>query len=211
MVRPPPSLILTFLRLRTNAGAPGVLTCTQADPSSRRSTLSLTDRAAFITAIHCLNALPARTPQSTAPGARTLYDDFIVAHILQTPFVHASGLFLPFHRHLLHLFADALRDRCGYSGPLPYWDWTTSYADPRTAAVFDGGPHSLGGNGAFVPGRNGTVISLPGGAPMVIPPATGGGCVTRADGCGATRRANSRSVRRARRQDAGPCRRSSLR
>ncbi|KAL2149028.1 hypothetical protein VTH82DRAFT_1714 [Thermothelomyces myriococcoides] len=155
--------------------------CTAQNIQRRQewSTLSLTDRAAFITAIHCLNALPARTPQSTAPGARTLYDDFIVAHILQTPFVHASGLFLPFHRHLLHLFADALRDRCGYSGPLPYWDWTTSYADPRTAAVFDGGPHSLGGNGAFVPGRNGTVISLPGGAPMVIPPATGGGCVTR--------------------------------
>ncbi|KAL2186890.1 Di-copper centre-containing protein [Thermothelomyces heterothallicus CBS 203.75] len=141
------------------------------------NTLSPDDRAAFISAIHRLNALPARTPQSTAPGARALYDDFIVAHILQTPFVHASGLFLPFHRHLLHLFAGALRDRCDYAGPLPYWDWTASYADPRAAAVFDGGPHSLGGNGAFVPGRNATVISVPGGAHVVIPPATGGGCV----------------------------------
>ncbi|KAL2162525.1 hypothetical protein VTH06DRAFT_7439 [Thermothelomyces fergusii] len=165
--------ILDVIKNRTSG-------CTAQTIQRRKewTALSLEDRAAFISAIHCLNALPARTPQSTAPGARAVYDDFIVAHILQTPFVHASGLFLPFHRHFLHLFAGALRDRCGYGGPLPYWDWTTSWADPRTAAVFDGGPLSLGGNGAFVPGRNGTVIALPGGARQVIPPATGGGCVT---------------------------------
>ncbi|KAL2193336.1 hypothetical protein P885DRAFT_45786 [Corynascus similis CBS 632.67] len=139
-------------------------------------------RASFISAIHCLNALPARTPSSVAPGAHKLYDDFIVTHIQQTPFVHASGLFLPFHRHLLHLFSLALRDpRCdggGYDGPLPYWDWTASYTDPRAAAVFDpADPYSLGGNGEFVPNRNGTVIGLPGGRSKTIPAATGGGCV----------------------------------
>lgn len=64
---------------------------------------------------------------------------------------------------------------------MPYWDWTRTFADPRGAEVFDGGEESsLGGNGAVVEAgrRRGEVrIGLPGGGEMVIPPATGGGCV----------------------------------
>lgn len=149
-------------------------------PSSltpRRTTLNTTTQKSFISAIYCLAALPALTPPTHAPGARFLYDDFIVTHIDQTPFVHASGLFLPWHRQFLHLFAASLSQQCGYTGPLPYWDWTGSFSDPRTAAVFDGSETSLGGNGKFVAGRNHTRIELPGGREMLIPPATGGGCV----------------------------------
>ncbi|KAK4142681.1 uncharacterized protein C8A04DRAFT_38068 [Dichotomopilus funicola] len=154
--------------------------CTSKNIQRRKewSTLSKEDKHAFITAIHCLNTLPARTPLTTAPGARFLYDDFIVTHIHQTPAVHASGLFLPFHRHLVHLFQNTLRTHCAYHAPLPYWDWTKTYADPRNADVFDGSEYSLGGNGVYVPGRNPTRISLPGGLSKDIPPATGGGCVT---------------------------------
>ncbi|KAH6617539.1 hypothetical protein F5144DRAFT_660919 [Chaetomium tenue] len=111
------------------------------------SALTLPERTAFITAIHCLNTLPALTPPPHAPGARTRYDDFIVTHIDQTPFAHASGLFLPFHRHLIHRFGEVLREECGYDGPLPYWDWTRSYTDPRGAEFGDEAEcgHGVGG------------------------------------------------------------------
>lgn len=127
-----------------------------------------------------MNALPSHiraTNATHAPGARTRYDDFIVTHIDNTPFVHASGLFLPWHRYFLHLFESDLRTLCRYAGPLPYWDWTRTWQDPTTAAIFDGSETSLGGNGRYVGGRNATTIELPGGFTKDIPPATGGGCV----------------------------------
>jgi tyrosinase len=144
-----------------------------------RTNLPPTQKTAFTTAIHCLNTLPSQTPRDRAPGARTRYDDFIVAHIEQTPFVHASGLFLPFHRYLLHLFEHDLRTKCGYAGAFPYWDWARSWRDPGAHSVFDGSEGSMGGNGVFVPGRGATEIGLPGGVVVAIPPATGGGCVER--------------------------------
>jgi tyrosinase len=101
----------------------------------------------------------------------------VVAHIEQTPFVHASGLFLPFHRYFVHLFEQDLRTKCSYAGPFPYWDWTLSYQDVRNASVFDGSDLSLGSNGVYIPDRAGKDISLPGNFTMTIPPATGGGCV----------------------------------
>jgi tyrosinase len=149
------------------------------------STLTTTARTSFIAALYCLNALPPRTPAAVAAGARTRYDDLIVLHILQTPRVHASGLFLPFHRHFLHQFETALRSECRYDGPLPYWDSTASFPDPRAAGIFSGGEaaatnsssSSMGSNGRLVPGRKPTAIKLPGGITKMIPPATGGGCV----------------------------------
>ncbi|KAK4120100.1 Di-copper centre-containing protein [Parathielavia appendiculata] len=141
------------------------------------STLCDEDKAAFIAAVGCLNSLPAETPLERAAGAHTRYDDFVVAHIEQTPLVHASGLFLPFHRYFLHLYEQDLRTKCAYTGPFPYWDWSLSYQDPRNASVFDGTDLSLGGNGVYIPDRPATNISLPGGFTLTIPPATGGGCV----------------------------------
>lgn len=100
-----------------------------------------------------------------------------MTHIEQTPLAHASGLFLPFHRHLLHVFERTLRETCGYTDALPYWDWTAAFEDPRRAEVFDGSETSMGGNGRWVAGRNATEIALPDGVVKTIPPATGGGCV----------------------------------
>ncbi|KAK3305190.1 uncharacterized protein B0T15DRAFT_555122 [Chaetomium strumarium] len=154
--------------------------CTPENIRRRKEWPALTDdeRRSFIASLHCINTLPAKTSPYHAPGARTRYDDYIITHIDATDFVHASGLFLPFHRHLLHLFEHDLRSLCGYAGPMPYWDWTKSYLDPRKAEVFDGSDLSLGGNGLYIPGRKATTIELPGGFSLDIPPATGGGCVT---------------------------------
>jgi tyrosinase len=142
-----------------------------------RGSLSKSERASYIAAVHCLhNNTTFITPPAQIPGVRNRYDDFVGGHMVVTQFVHNSGFFLPFHRFYLHLYETALRDECGYAGAQPYWDWTLSYTDPRKATVFDGSPWSMGGNGAYVPGREPVTIVAPG-FTKTIPPATGGGCV----------------------------------
>ncbi|KAK0629956.1 hypothetical protein B0T17DRAFT_653505 [Bombardia bombarda] len=115
-----------------------------------------------INAVYCLASLPAMTPPSLIPGARTLFDDYVGSHFLRTPFVHSDGFFLPFHRHFVALYGQVLRAECGYAGAQPYWDCSLC---------------SLGGNGVFVPSREPLVLTFPGKDPIVFPLATGGGCV----------------------------------
>lgn len=38
--------------------------------------------------------------------------------------VHFTGFFLPWHRYFVKHFENSLRDKCGYNGTTPYWDWT---------------------------------------------------------------------------------------
>lgn len=95
----------------------------------------------------------------------------------QTTFVHASGLFLGFHRHFVYLYEKALREECGYRGTQPYWDWTISYKDPEKSTVFDGSPWSMGSNGIYIPDRQPWKMVFPGNVTLWFPPATGGGCV----------------------------------
>ncbi|KAK4208168.1 Grixazone synthase [Rhypophila decipiens] len=137
------------------------------------------ERQAYINAIKCINKLtPPLTPPSLIPGVRTRLDDFIGSHQLRTPFVHSNGVFLSYHRHLVHLFEKALRTECGYTGAQPYWDWTLSWQDLEASPVFDGSATSLSGDGVFIPNRTDTVIPLPDGNILILTPGTGGGCVT---------------------------------
>lgn len=145
--------------------------------SPTRGSLTKRQRKSYIDAVHCLTHKPAQTPLSEIPGVRNRYDDFVGSHLQQTPFVHADGLFLPYHRYYVFLYEKALRDECGYDGAQPYWDWTLSYQDVRQASVFDGSPYSMGSNGEYVPDREPTPLQIPGGPLITFPPATGGGCV----------------------------------
>jgi len=53
------------------------------------------------------------------PGAVTRYEDFLIEHQIMTPIVHFTGVFLPWHRLLLHQIERALRDECGYRDAVP--------------------------------------------------------------------------------------------
>ncbi|KAL8639011.1 MAG: hypothetical protein Q9228_003896 [Teloschistes exilis] len=90
---------------------------------------------------------------------------------------HPKGIFLHWHRYYTYIYDRLLRTECGYTGPQPYWDWTLSYKDPRKSKIFDGSVDSMGSNGAYIPGRNGTFTTAFG-RNRTIPAATGGGCVT---------------------------------
>lgn len=38
--------------------------------------------------------------------------------------IHFTGLFLPWHRWYVYVFEQSLKNKCGYKGVSPYWDWT---------------------------------------------------------------------------------------
>ena len=153
----------------------------RADPGGRGDLEDQT-RLEYIQAIKCLHELPSKIDPAKAPGARSRYDDFEAAHIINTQLIHATGLFLPWHRWFVQLFETALRDECGYSGYQPYWDWAR-YVDLSTESnpLYDGSATSLSGNGKYIPDRNGTLqpfpIPLPDPPAIYTPPGTGGGYI----------------------------------
>ncbi|KAG6085414.1 hypothetical protein E4U15_001272 [Claviceps sp. LM218 group G6] len=146
--------------------------------------LSLQSRREYIDAVKCLAELPSKIDPKLAPGARSRYDDFEAIHIRLATKIHGTGLFLPWHRHFLYLYETALRDECGYTGYQPYWDWSKYAHRPVHAnPLYDGSETSMGSNGRYIPGRNGTVQHLPVPVPnppaLYCPPGTGGGYVKR--------------------------------
>ena len=139
-------------------------------------------RLEYIQAVKCLHNLPSKIDAAKAPGARSRYDDFQAAHIINTPLIHATGLFFSWHRWFVQLFETALREECSYSGYQPYWDWARWLDLPTESnPLYDGSGTSLSGNGKYIPNRNGTLQPFP--IPVLNPPAiytlpgTGGGYI----------------------------------
>ncbi len=81
-----------------------------------RHTLSADEKHAYIDAELCVMGTPAKT---NLPGAKTRFDELVSSHQIQALLVHSTGVFLPFHRYLLHAHHTFLRD-CGYTGVIPY-------------------------------------------------------------------------------------------
>ncbi|CAK3961185.1 Di-copper centre-containing [Lecanosticta acicola] len=74
------------------------------------------------------------------------WDDFAWTHYQVGFIAHDAACFLSWHRWFIALFESSLRTDCGYSGPMPYWDWTLDWEHPELASIFDD-KFGLGGNG----------------------------------------------------------------
>jgi tyrosinase len=59
-----------------------------------------------------------------------------------------------------------------------YWDWGADADAMEMSPVFDGSDTSLSGNGASIPNQLDIKVPLGNYTPTVLPPGTGGGCVT---------------------------------
>ncbi|EKG17511.1 Tyrosinase [Macrophomina phaseolina MS6] len=165
------------------AAIPSNATCTPDKLMVRRrwDDLSAEERIAYTSAVRCLQSKPAKTPPELAPGAKTRYDDFVVAHINQTNFIHFNANFLGWHRYFTWEYEQALRNECGYAGTQPYWDWTKSAKTGLAKSpVFDGSATSLSGDGSPLNYSSTDRIIINGNtdAPTYLSPGTGGGCVT---------------------------------
>ncbi|KAK8013273.1 hypothetical protein PG991_009544 [Apiospora marii] len=140
--------------------------------------LSTTERKSYTDAVLCLQKLPARTPTSLVPGARTRFDDFLASHINQTQTIHYTGTFMAWHRWFTFQFEQALKNECGHQGAQPYWNWALYADDPLASPIFDGSAFSMSGDGAPVADKGPITLLLGNFAPVVLPPGNGGGCVT---------------------------------
>ncbi|RYP65628.1 hypothetical protein DL769_006259 [Monosporascus sp. CRB-8-3] len=149
-------------------------TCRLEDAAVRRNweALSGDQRKEYIRAVKCLLSSPAKTDAALDTGARVRHEDFAAQHINQTLEVHVTGNFLSWHRHYIWSYEKALRDECGYTGYLPYWNWFAYQDDLRKSPVFDGSETSMGSDGMFL-AHNGST----GGAGLHIPSGLGGGCI----------------------------------
>lgn len=157
--------------------------CTLANAAVRREWTSLLplERQAYTDAVLCLMKKPSRLAQldpTLAPGAKTLYDDYVAVHINNTLTIHATANFLSWHRLFTWSYEQDLRNECGYKGWQPYWNWGKTAFDPLNSPVFDGSEYSMSGNGVFEP-HNCTNALFSFSDPPVncIPPGQGGGCV----------------------------------
>lgn len=140
-----------------------------------RGSMPTSDRKDYIDAVKCLMNLPPLSSPDEVPGARSRYDDFTAMHIVYSPIIHHSGLFLTWHRYYTWLYEKALREECSYKGGQPYWDWTLNWDDLTKSPVFDGSPYSMGSNGKSIP--HGPVNDTALGSTRLLNPGTGGGCV----------------------------------
>ncbi|KAF2209454.1 hypothetical protein CERZMDRAFT_61170 [Cercospora zeae-maydis SCOH1-5] len=105
----------------------------------------------YFRALHCLKNMPGQTDQNEytgIPGARSRWDDFTVAHLLNVNDVHRSPWLAVWHRHYIWQLEKALQDECGYQYGLPYWHWSKYLdQDVNTWPLFDNSPNSISGNG----------------------------------------------------------------
>ncbi|KAK8075937.1 Di-copper centre-containing protein [Apiospora phragmitis] len=178
---PPPPQAGPKAPLGNNSTAPPSSSgrCTKEKLTVRKpwGSLSTTERKAYTDAVLCLQKLPARTPKSLVPGARTRFDDFLASHINQTQTIHYTGTFMAWHRWFTFQFEQALKNECGYKGAQPYWNWALYADDPVSSPIFDGSAFSMSGDGAPVPNKGPITLLLGNFAPVVLPPGNGGGCV----------------------------------
>ncbi|KAH8885006.1 amino acid transporter [Thozetella sp. PMI_491] len=143
------SLALLFLAAcGTSLAAPqGYKRATCETKTARKpwGTLTSDEKSAYIDAELCLMAAPSK---SGIDGAQTRWDDLQWNHIVQANFIHDVGAFLPWHRYYVVVHGNLLRDECGYTGPLPYWDETAdaSLSSLDDAEIFQA--DAFGGDGA---------------------------------------------------------------
>ncbi|KAH9952948.1 Di-copper centre-containing protein [Russula dissimulans] len=116
--------------------------CSCTNPAIRKEWRKLTtdQRAEWIRAVNCLSDLPhdpALSPSvdpsiSLIPPVNvssSYYDDLVYIHMDLNTRIHFTGLYLPWHRWYIHVFEESLKNRCGYTGVTPYWDWTIHAPD----------------------------------------------------------------------------------
>ncbi|KAH6623942.1 putative tyrosinase [Chaetomium tenue] len=115
--------------------------CTK--PHVRREWRALTteEKKEFIRAVNVLAEIPSRWT-----GNGTIYDDFAILHGSVGSLSHRSASFLPWHRYTLILYENALREYAGFTGRIPYWDWSLDWMNMANSSIWDS-VEGFGGDG----------------------------------------------------------------
>lgn len=134
-------------------------TCSTKNVEIRREwrTFTKQQKAAYITAVNCLAKKPHSKllkpsyPRANIPNVTTassFYDDMTYIHMDLTDHIHYTGYFLPWHRWYTNMHVTQLKQQCGYTGVMPYWNWSMDATSFNTSTMWDADPTSgLGGWG----------------------------------------------------------------
>ncbi|TKA30059.1 hypothetical protein B0A50_02778 [Salinomyces thailandicus] len=154
--------------------------CTYESASVRAEwrTLDEATRKSFTDAVTCLSTMePTHMKAEEAsdyPGVKSRFDEFVATHINYTMNIHDTADFLAWHRTFIHFWEQDLKNLCGYTGNLPYWNWALDADAPQDSPLFSGDEYSVGSNGKYIDGRSDTWLAT---MDFSYPPGTGGGCV----------------------------------
>jgi hypothetical protein len=73
--------------------------------------LSRAEKQHYLSSVQCLKTIPSRLGLN-----QSLYDDFPMVHARIGVQSHGAAGFLSWHRYYVHVYEQALRDECGYTG-----------------------------------------------------------------------------------------------
>jgi len=133
--------VVTLGLFNRAASTKPVAVCAQPSLRQEWRTLSDPEKDSYIEAVQCLSTKPSMSVTND-----TLYDDFPRVHELTSPTAHKSAPFLPWHRYYIHSYETALKESCGYSGSLPYWDWSQDWNEFENSPIWSS-EKGFGGNG----------------------------------------------------------------
>ena len=185
MVRLPLVFVAIASLLSAAAAAPGVASphgaktdgecCTPETMQVRKAwaTLDTPTKLSYTRAVNCIMNQPSQLDPTVYPGATNKFQDYAAIHIARSLNIHVSGFFLTWHRYYLQLWLNDLQHTCGYTGPLPYWDWPFTANDLTGSQVFNGLSTSISGDGVY--NDTGPIVLGPN---FSLPHGSGGGCVT---------------------------------
>ncbi|KAI0530158.1 hypothetical protein GGR58DRAFT_518702 [Xylaria digitata] len=125
------------------------------EPPVRREWRSLKthEQKEYLSAVKCLY-----NTSSELVGEGSIVDDFTWVHIRAVKTSHDYAAFLPWHRMLLHIYEQKLRQHCGFKGQLPYWGWTSDWQNLTESSIWDD-EHGFGGESTHY--THGSCVSGP--------------------------------------------------
>ena len=93
--------------------------------------LSHAEKHAYLGAVNCLRTKPSKLGLN-----QSLYDDFPWVHSRVGNYSHHAAAFLAWHRYFIHNYEANLRNECGFTGALTFWDWTLDWEDMTRSPVW---------------------------------------------------------------------------
>lgn len=127
--------------------------------------LTNAEKSEYLRAAVCVRNLP-KQKYEYVDDVTTLMDDLVYTHFSLNTEIHFVASFLPWHRWYVQLHENLLRDKCGFNGVQPYWDWTidADKKDVPNSPIFDA-KTGFGGDGkatgSDVPGFQRCVVDGP--------------------------------------------------
>ena len=121
-------------------------TCSTVRVRTEWDSVSTADRQNFVDSLKCLMK---KAPSGQFPASKSRYEDFTALHQTLTPRVHNSAKFLLWHRYLVWTWEQELREQCGLTATLPWFDETKYAGKFGQSSIFSSqwfGGIGLGGN-----------------------------------------------------------------